>query len=116
MEENNNNIVIYQTDDGTTKIDVQLEDETVWLSQQQMADLYDTTKQNISLHIKNIFDEEELDINSTVKEFLTVQKEGNRKVERKVKYNNLDMILSLGYRIKSKVATNFRRWAYLWMR
>lgn len=111
MEENNNNIVIYQTDDGTTKIDVKLEDETVWLSQQQMADLYDTTKQNISLHIKNIFDEEELDINSTVKEFLTVQKEGNRKVERKVKYYNLDMIISLGYRIKSKVATSFRRWA-----
>ena len=111
MEENNNNIVIYQADDGTTKIDVKLEDETVWLSQQQMADLYDTTKQNISLHIKNIFDEEELDINSTVKEFLTVQKEGNRKVERKVKYYNLDMIISLGYRIKSKIATNFRRWA-----
>ena len=87
MEENNNNIVIYQTDDGTTKIDVKLEDETVWLSLQQMADLYDTTKQNISLHIKNIFDEEELDINSTVKEFLTVQKEGNRKVERKFKHN-----------------------------
>ena len=95
MEENNNNIVIYQTDDGMTKIDVKLEDETVWLSQQQMADLYDTTKQNISLHIKNIFDEEELDINSTVKEFLTVQKEENRKAERKVKYYNLDMILSL---------------------
>ena len=111
MEENNNNIVIYQADDGTTKIDVKLEDETVWLSQQQMADLYNTTKQNISLHIKNIFDEEELDVNSTVKEFLTVQKEGNRKVERKVKYYNLDMIISLGYRIKSKVATNFRRWA-----
>ena len=111
MEENNNNIVIYQADDGTTKIDVKLEDETVWLSQQQMADLYDTTKQNISLHIKNIFDEEELDVNSTVKEFLTVQKEGNRKVERKVKYYNLDMIISLGYRIKSKVATNFRRCA-----
>ena len=111
MEENNNNIVIYQTDNGTTKIDVKLEDETVWLSQQQMADLYDTTKQNISLHIKNIFDEEELDINSTVKEFLTVQKEGKRKVERKVKYYNLDMIISLGYRVKSKVATNFRRWA-----
>ena len=72
MEENNN-IVIYQLEDGKTKIDVKLEDETVWLSQQQMADLYDTTKQNISLHIKNIFDEE-LDINSTVKEFLTVQK------------------------------------------
>lgn len=111
MEEKNNNIIIYQTDDGTTKIDVKLEDETVWLSQQQMADLYDTTKQNISLHIKNIFDEEELDINSTVKEFLTVQKEGNRKVGRKVKYYNLDMIISLGYRVKSKIATNFRRWA-----
>lgn len=110
MEEKNN-IVIYQLEDGKTKIDVKLEDETVWLSQQQMTDLYDTTKQNISLHIKNIFDEEELDINSTVKEFLTVQKEGNRKVERKVKYYNLDMIISLGYRIKSKVATNFRRWA-----
>ena len=110
MEEKNN-IVIYQLEDGKTKIDVKLEDETVWLSQQQMADLYDTTKQNISLHIKNIFDEEELVENSTVKEFLTVQKEGNRKVERKVKYYNLDMIISLGYRIKSKVATNFRRWA-----
>ena len=111
MEENNNNIVIYQTDDGMTKIDVRLEDETVWLSQQQMADLYDTTKQNISLHIKNIFDEEELSVDLTVKEFLTVQKEGNRKVERKVKYYNLDMIISLGYRIKSKIATNFRIWA-----
>jgi len=105
-----NNIIIYELD-GKTKIDVKLEDETVWLSQQQMADLYDTTKQNISSHIKNIFDEEELIENSTVKEFLIVQKEGNRNVERKVKYYNLDMIISLGYRIKSKVATNFRRWA-----
>ena len=110
MEEKNN-IIIYQLDDGKTKIDVKLEDETVWLSQQQMADLYATTKQNISSHIKNIFDEEELSENSTVKEFLTVQKEGNRNVERKVKYYNLDMIISLGYRIKSKVATNFRKWA-----
>jgi len=110
MEEKNN-IVIYQLDDGKTKIDVKLEDETVWLSQQQMAELYGTTKQNISLHIKNIFDEEELIENSTVKEFLTVRKEGNRSVERKVKYYNLDMIISLGYRIKSKVATNFRKWA-----
>ena len=75
-----------------------------------MANLYDTTKQNISLHIKNIFDEEELDINSIAKEFLTVQKEGNRKVERKVKYYNLDMIIFLWYRLKSKVATNFKRW------
>ena len=110
MEEENN-IIIYQLEDGKTKIDVKLEDETVWLSQQQMADLYDTTKQNISSHIKNIFDEEELSENSTVKEFLTVRKEENRNVERKVKYYNLDMIISLGYRIKSKVATNFRKWA-----
>ena len=75
MEENNNNIVIYQTDDGTTKIDVKLENETVWLSQQQMADLYDTTKQNISLHIKNIFDEEELDINLIKKKEIEKLKE-----------------------------------------
>lgn len=90
----NGDIIIYQTDDGLTKVDVRVENETVWLSQQQMAELFDTTKQNISLHIKKIFEEEELYENSTVKEFLTVQKEGNRKVERKVKYYNLDMILS----------------------
>ena len=111
IDNSKGDIIIYQTDDGLTKIDVKVENETVWLSQQQMADLYNTTKQNISLHIKNIFYEEELDEDSTVKEFLTVQKEGNRSVERKVKYYNLDMIISLGYRIKSKIATNFRRWA-----
>ena len=108
---NSNNIIIYQSEDGETKIDVKLENETIWLSQQQMAVLYKTTKQNISLHIKNIFDENELDENSTVKEFLTVQNEGSRNVERNVKYYNLDMIISLGYRIKSKIATNFRKWA-----
>ena len=113
LMEEKNNIVIYQLEDGKTKIDVKLEGETVWLSQQQMAELYDTTKQNVSLHIKNIFDEEELDEDSTVKEFLTVQQEGNRSVERKVKYYNLDMIISLGYRIKSKIATNFRKWSTL---
>ena len=107
----NGDIIIYQTDHGLTKIDVKGKNETVWLSQQQMAELYDTTKQNISLHIKNIFDEEELEEDSTVKEFLTVQQEGNRSVERKVKYYNLDMIISLGHRIKSKIATNFRKWA-----
>ena len=111
MEKVDGDIIIYQTDDGLTKIDVKIENETVWLSQQQMAELYNTTKQNISLHIKNIFDENELNENSTVKEFLTVQKEGNRNVERNVKFYNLDMIISLGYRIKSKVATNFRKWA-----
>ncbi len=113
MENKNesNSIIIYQSDDGETKIDVKLENETIWLTQQQMAVLYKTTKQNISLHIKNIFDEHELDEFSTVKEFLTVQNEGNRNVERNVKYYNLDMIISLGYRIKSKIATNFRKWA-----
>lgn len=111
MDNMNGDIIIYQTEDGLTKIDVKVENETVWLSQQQMSELYNTTKQNISLHIKNIFEEDELSEDSTVKEFLTVQKEGNRDVERKVKYYNLDMIISLGYRIKSKIATNFRRWA-----
>lgn len=92
MENSNGDIIIYQTEDGLTKIDVKLENETVWLSQQQMAELYGTTKQNISSHIKNIFDENELDENSTVKEFLTVQKESNRNVERNVNFYNLDMI------------------------
>ena len=110
-KDDSNSIIIYQSDDGETKIDVKLENETIWLSQQQMAVLYKTTKQNISLHIKNIFDENELDENSTVKEFLTVRSEGSRNVERNVKYYNLDMIISLGYRIKSKIATNFRKWA-----
>ena len=111
MDNENGDIIIYQTDDGLTKIDVKVQNETVWLSQQQMAELYGTTKQNISLHIKNIFDENELSENSTVKEFLTVQKEGKRDVERNVKFYNLDMIISLGYRIKSKIATTFRKWA-----
>lgn len=111
MKNTSGDIIIYKTEDGLIKIDVRVENETVWLSQQQMAELYDTTKQNISLHIKNIYNEDELSENSTVKEFLTVQKEGNRNIERSVKYYNLDMIISLGYRIKSKVATNFRKWA-----
>ena len=109
MEEKNN-IVIYQSDDGKTKIDVKLENETVWLSQQQMAEVFTTSRTNIIEYINNIY-EEELDRNLTCQNFRQVQKEGNRKVERKVKYYNLDMIISLGYRIKSKVATNFRKWA-----
>ena len=111
MEENNNNIVIYQTDDGTTKIDVKLEDETVWLSQQQMAELFSTSRTNIIEHINNIYEEEELDKNSTCQNFRQVRKEGNRNVTREIPFYNLDMIISLGYRIKSKIATNFRKWA-----
>ncbi len=105
------NIIIYQTEDGNTKINVRLEDETVWLNQIQMAELFDTSKQDISYHVNKIYEEKELEEFRTVKEILTVQDEGARSVSRKVKYYNLDMIISLGYRIKSKVATNFRKWA-----
>ena len=106
-----NEIIIYQTQDGQTKIDVRLENETVWLTQNQMAELFQTTKQNISSHIKNIFEEGELSENSTVKDYLTVQQEGNRKVSRNVSHYNLDVIISVGYRVKSLRGTQFRIWA-----
>ncbi len=106
-----NEIIIYQTQDGQTKIDVRIENETVWLSQNQMAELFQTTKQNISLHIKNIFEEGELDENSTVKDYLTVQNEGSRKVSRNIAHYNLDVIISVGYRVKSLRGTQFRIWA-----
>lgn len=104
-------ILIYQSEAGSTKVDVRLEDETLWLTQQQMADLFQTTKQNISLHLKNIFQEGELDEASTVKEYLTVRLEGRRKVERMLAYYNLDVVIALGYRVKSHIATSFRIWA-----
>ena len=107
----NEKMIIYTSDDGQVKIEVKLEDENVWLTQNAMAELFETTKQNISLHIKNIFEERELDSNSTVKDSLTVQKEGNREVERNVKYYNLDVIISVGYRVKSIRGTQFRIWA-----
>ena len=106
-----NEIIIYQTQDGQTKIDVRIENETVWLTQNQMAELFQTTKQNISLHIKNIFEEGELTEDSTVKDCLTVQNEGNRKVSRNVTHYNLDVIISVGYRVKSLRGTQFRIWA-----
>ncbi len=106
-----NEIIIYQTQDGQTKIDVRLENETVWLTQNQMAELFQTTKQNVSSHIKNIFEEGELSENSTVKDYLTVQQEGNRKVSRNVSHYNLDVIISVGYRVKSLRGTQFRIWA-----
>ena len=110
MEEKNN-IVIYQSEDGKTKIDVKLEEETVWLSQQQMAELFNTSRSNIIEHINNIYAEEELSKNLTCQNFRQVRKEGNRNVSREIPFYNLDMIISLGYRIKSKIATNFRKWA-----
>ena len=103
-----NEILIYQTEDGRTKIDVKFEDETVWLTQAQLCELYQTSKSNISEHIKHIFEEEELDEESVVRKFRTTAADG--KSYNTIHYN-LDMIISLGYRVKSKIATNFRRWA-----
>ena len=107
----NGDIIIYQAEDGLTKIDVKFENETVWLSQQQMAELFSTSRTNIIEHINNIYLEEELDRTSTCQNFRQVRKEGNRNVSREIPFYNLDMIISLGYRIKSRVATNFRKWA-----
>ncbi len=104
-------ILLYQTKDNRTQIEVQLDKDTVWLNQQQMALLFNQTKQNISLHINNCYNEGELESTSTVKNSLTVQKEGNRNVKRKVLYYNLDVIISVGYRVKSKQGTAFRQWA-----
>lgn len=106
-----NKIIIYQSEDGQTRIDVRLENDTVWLTQAQMVELFQTTKQNVSLHVNNVFREHELERVSTVKEYLTVQTEGKRVISRKVKYYNLDVIISVGYRVKSKRGTAFRIWA-----
>lgn len=117
MDKNNNTvipadneIIIYQPDDEL-KLDVRVEEETVWLSQQQMVELFQVTKQNVSLHISNIYKEGELEKNATVKEYLTVQIEGNRTIKRKVAFYNLDVIISVGYRVKSLRGTQFRQWA-----
>jgi hypothetical protein len=106
--ENQGEIVIYQTDDGITKIDVHFVDETVWLTQAQLCELYQTSKSNISEHIKHIFDEGELEEISVVRKFRTTSTDSK---SYNISYYNLDMIISLGYRIKSKIATNFRKWA-----
>lgn len=110
-DENQGDIVIYQTEDGDTKIDVRFVDETVWLTQQQMAELFQSSRTNIVEHIQHIYEEGELDEASTCRKFRQVRTEGNRQVTREIPYYNLDMIISLGYRVKSIIATNFRRWA-----
>lgn len=107
----NTGIIIYQTEDGKTKVDVRLEKDTIWMSQASIADLYQTTPQNITLHIKNIYGENELEESATCKEYLQVQQEGNRSVERKRKFYNLEMIIAIGYRVRSHVGTHFRKWA-----
>ena len=111
MQKKENNIIIYQDDDGITKISVRFSDEDLWLTQNQIAEIYQTTQQNISLHINNIYKDKELEKNLTHKEFLLVQNEGNRNVKRNIDHYNLDMIIALGYRVQSQVATRFRIWA-----
>lgn len=106
-----NYIVIYTSKDGIVKVDTTLDNETIWMSQNELAKLFDTTKNNISLHMKNIFESGELVESATVKNFLTVQKEGTREVKRMVIHYNLDAIIAVGYRINSKRATDFRIWA-----
>jgi hypothetical protein len=104
-------VLLYQASDGATRLEVRMEDETVWLSQNQMVELFQTTKQNVSLHIQNLFAEGELDPTATVKEYLTVRHEGSRQVSRSVEHYNLDVIISVGYRVKSHRGTQFRIWA-----
>lgn len=104
-------IVLYKTPEGETEIDVKLEEETVWLNQAQMVLLFKSTKQNVSLHVNNVFKDGELDRNLTVKKYLTVQREGKRTVTREIEHYSLDVIISVGYRVKSKRGTQFRIWA-----
>ena len=104
-------LVLYQTEDNRTRIEVRLENETVWLTQNQMAELFQTSQQNVSLHIQNIYAEGELQPEATHKEFLSVRQEGNRNVQRRLDCYNLDVILSVGYRVKSHRGTQFRIWA-----
>ena len=112
MENNDKGqIIIDQSEDGQTNIGVLLEDETVWLTQQQMAELFQTSRTNVVEHIKHIYEEGELEEDSTCRNFRQVREEGNRTVSRMMPFYNLDMIISLGYRVKSRVATQFRRWA-----
>lgn len=107
--DNISNVVVYN--DGELELKVSVNEETIWLTQKQLAELFKVSKQNVSLHINNIFNEEELHKKSTVKFFLIVQKEGNREVERNIEHYNLDMIISIGYRVNSFTATKFRQWA-----
>ena len=106
-----NQIIIYQGENGETHIEVKFTGDTVWLSQQQMAELYQTTRPNIVQHIRNIYEDGELAEKATCKNFLQVRQEGTRQVSREIPFYNLDMIISLGYRIRSVIATHFRRWA-----
>lgn len=106
-----NELILYTSDDGQTRLHLRVESETIWLSQLEIAELFQTTKQNVSLHAKNIFEDKELTPEATVKESLTVQSEGKRQVKRKISYYNLDLILAIGYRVRSPRGVQFRQWA-----
>ena len=111
IQQLNSQFILYQDDNGVTNINVRFDSQDIWLSQQQIAQLFDTTQQNISLHTNSILDEGELEKEATHKYFLLVRNEGNRSVKRQIEHYNLDMIISIGYRVKSQVATRFRQWA-----
>ncbi len=106
-KESDGEFLLYQTEDGQVKLEVRLQNETVWLTQQMMAELFRTSKQNISHHIHGIYEEGELQPEATVKKYLTVRREGNRDIRRELDFYNLDMIISVGYRVKSLIATRF---------
>ena len=110
-EESKGNIIIYQSEDGKTHLEVRLDDKTVWLTQQQMADLYQTSRTNVVEHIKHIYEEKELTEEATCRKFRQVRMEGTRQVEREQPFYNLDMIIAVGYRVSSPKATKFRQWA-----
>ncbi|MBE9543724.1 MAG: virulence RhuM family protein [Proteobacteria bacterium] len=110
-KESGGEFLLYQAEDGQVKLEVRLEDETVWLTQQMMAELFQTTVPNINMHTKHIFEEGELHPEATIKKFLIVRREGKRNVRRELDFYNLDMIISVGYRVKSRIATRFRIWA-----
>ena len=108
---NRGEIIVYQNQDGSIKVDVRLQDETVWLTQKSMTELFQVKPQNITMHLKNVFSEGELEERATCKDFLQVQIEGNRKVKQTQKFYNLDATISVGYRTRSGIATQFRIWA-----
>lgn len=111
MKDKENKLILYTDENGKVTVNVRFADEDVWLTQNQLATVYDTTKQNISQHVASILNDKELDAEATVKKFLTVQIEGSRQVNRNIDHYNLDMIIALGYRVQSEVAVRFRRWA-----
>ena len=111
LQDNHSQFIIYQTEYGETKLDVRFQDETVWLTQRLMSELFHTTPENILMHLKNIYRESELDEKATTKDFLVVRQEGTRQVNRTLKHYNLDAIISVGYRVQSHAATRFRQWA-----